>query len=49
MSMGIDTGFMIRAVKESVPSDEMLKRNPGMKDEFRTPMFLMISAEKKNG
>jgi ubiquinone/menaquinone biosynthesis C-methylase UbiE len=44
----IYTGFIIRAVKESVPSDEMLKSIPGMKDETRRPMFLMISAEKEN-
>ena len=44
----INTGFIIRAVKESVPSDEMIKSIPGMKDETRRPMFLMISAEKEN-
>lgn len=42
----IDTGFSIRTVKESVPSDEMLKSIPEMKDENRRPMFLMISAVK---
>jgi len=43
----INAGFSINAVKESTPSDEMLKNIPGMKDETRRPMFLMISAEKK--
>ncbi|MBM7644465.1 ubiquinone/menaquinone biosynthesis C-methylase UbiE [Scopulibacillus daqui] len=42
----INTGFMIRAVKESVPSEEMLEKLPEMKDEIRRPMFLMIAAEK---
>ncbi|PAD21035.1 class I SAM-dependent methyltransferase [Terribacillus saccharophilus] len=44
----IDTDFIIKAVKESVPSNEMLKSIPEMKDETRRPMFLMISAEKEN-
>ncbi|PWU69211.1 class I SAM-dependent methyltransferase [Gracilibacillus dipsosauri] len=44
----IDTGFMIKAVKESVPSNEMLKSIPEMKDETRRPMFLMVSVEKEN-
>ena len=43
----IDKGFTLSRVKESFPSDEMLK-DPGMKDENRRPMFLMISANKKN-
>lgn len=44
----IDTGFTVKAVKESVPSDEMLISIPEMKNETRRPMFLMISAEKDN-
>ncbi|MEG0380624.1 MAG: class I SAM-dependent methyltransferase [Kurthia sp.] len=43
----IDSGFTINEVKESVPSDEMLLSIPGMEDENRRPMFLMISTEKK--
>jgi len=42
----INAGFSIRTVKEPVPSDEMLKNIPEMKDELRRPMFLIISAEK---
>ncbi|MFD1204612.1 class I SAM-dependent methyltransferase [Sporosarcina contaminans] len=42
----IDAGFMVRAVKESFPSNEMLKGNPELEDENRRPMFLMILAEK---
>jgi SAM-dependent methyltransferase len=43
----IDAGFIIRAIKEPIPSDEMLNSIPEMKDELRRPMFLIISAEKK--
>lgn len=43
----IDTGFIIKAVKESFPSDEMSKNDPKMEDENRRPMFLMIAANKK--
>lgn len=42
----IGAGFIIKAVKESVPSDEMLRSIPEMQDEVRRPMFLMILAEK---
>ncbi|WP_010495504.1 class I SAM-dependent methyltransferase [Paenibacillus elgii] len=42
----IDAGFSIRAVKEPIPSEEMLKSDPDMQDELRRPMFLIISAEK---
>jgi SAM-dependent methyltransferase len=42
----ISAGFNIRAVKEPIPSEEMLKSIPEMKDELRRPMFLLISAEK---
>lgn len=43
----IQAGFTIRAVKEPMPSEEMLQTIPGMQDELRRPMFLMIVAEKK--
>ncbi|WP_369379391.1 class I SAM-dependent methyltransferase [Lysinibacillus fusiformis] len=43
----IQVGFTIRAVKEPMPSEEMLQTIPGMQDELRRPMFLMIVAEKK--
>lgn len=42
----INAGFSIRTVKEPIPSEEMLKCIPEMKDELRRPMFLIISAEK---
>ncbi|MVP00087.1 class I SAM-dependent methyltransferase [Paenibacillus lutrae] len=42
----IGSGFNIRAVKEPMPSDELLQTVPEMKDENRRPMFLIISAEK---
>lgn len=42
----IEAGFTIKAVKEPIPSDEMLKSDPLMEDENRRPMFLIISAVK---
>lgn len=42
----IAAGFRIKAVKEPGPSEEMLWNVPGMQDELRRPMFLLISAEK---
>ncbi|MYL71574.1 methyltransferase domain-containing protein [Halobacillus litoralis] len=42
----IDAGFKIKTVEEPIPSNEMLKSVPEMKDETRRPMFLMISAKK---
>lgn len=42
----IHTGFMIKEVKEPIPSEEMLRRIPDMHDELRRPMFLIISSEK---
>ncbi|MCG7343528.1 class I SAM-dependent methyltransferase [Sporosarcina sp. ACRSL] len=42
----INAGFIIKEVKEPIPSEEMLKGIPNMKDELRRPMFLLISSEK---
>ena len=42
----ISTGFTIKAVKEPMPSDEMLESIPEMVHETRRPMFLIILAEK---
>ncbi|WP_433614972.1 class I SAM-dependent methyltransferase [Paenibacillus cellulositrophicus] len=42
----IHTGFAITAVREPLP-DPKLMHHPGMKDETRRPMFLILSAEKK--
>ncbi|MGP4040536.1 class I SAM-dependent methyltransferase [Gracilibacillus sp. D59] len=39
----LTAGFILEAVKESTPSDDML---PEMQDELRRPMFLILSAEK---
>lgn len=46
LNLLMDAGFTIRAVKEPIPSEEMLNSIPEMKDELRRPMFLIISAEK---
>ncbi|MBW8347987.1 class I SAM-dependent methyltransferase [Bacillus sp. IITD106] len=42
----INTGFVVRTVKEPIPSAEMLMSIPEMKDELRRPMFLIIAAVK---
>lgn len=42
----IENGFMIKAVREPMPSEEMLKQDDLMRDETRRPMFLILSAEK---
>jgi len=47
MNVLIQAGFTISAVKEPMPSEEMLKNIPDMQDELRRPMFLIIAAEKK--
>src|SRR5699024_4147564 len=44
----IDSGFVIRRIEESFPSEEMLHRISDMRDEMRRPMFLMIESEKGN-
>jgi hypothetical protein len=43
----IGAGFSIRAVKEHMPSDEMLMSVHEVKDVNQRPMFLMILAEKE--
>lgn len=42
----IGAGFVLKAVKEPMPSDNMLNSNPMMKDENRRPMFVILSIEK---
>lgn len=42
----MEAGFTITAVKEPTPSEDMLAQIPGMQDELRRPMFLIISAIK---
>ncbi|MCG7380967.1 methyltransferase domain-containing protein [Paenibacillus sp. ACRSA] len=42
----INAGFVIQQVAESKPSSDMVEQVPGMRDELRRPMFLMIAASK---
>jgi SAM-dependent methyltransferase len=42
----IEAGFQINAVKEPTPSEDMSALSQEMKDEWRRPMFLIISAQK---
>lgn len=43
----IKTGFNIIQISEPVPSKHMVDENPYFKNEFKRPMFLMISAKKR--
>jgi 2-polyprenyl-3-methyl-5-hydroxy-6-metoxy-1,4-benzoquinol methylase len=43
----IDAGFIIIRLSEPQPTPEMLNKHPGMRDETRRPMFLLISALKR--
>ena len=38
-------GFALEAVEEAMPSEEMISL-PGMKDEMRRPMMLLVKARK---
>lgn len=42
----VQSGFTIESVEESHVTEEMLKENPGFKDENRRPMFLLVAARK---
>ncbi|HEX2964093.1 MAG TPA: class I SAM-dependent methyltransferase [Ignavibacteriales bacterium] len=42
----IDNGFIIKKIVEPLPSEEMLEKNEAMREEFRRPMMLLISANK---
>lgn len=43
----IDAGFNITRISEPQPAQELLESHPEMRDETRRPMFLLISAVKK--
>ena len=42
----INAGFQLTAVEEAVPDESMMEL-PGMKDEMRRPMMLLVRAEKR--
>lgn len=42
----IKNGFMITGIVEPEPAEELLETVPGMKDELRRPMMLLVSAKK---
>ena len=42
----LNNGFELLAVEEAQPSEEMMEI-PGMKDELRRPMMLLVKAKKK--
>ena len=41
----LDNGFELEAVEEAKPPEEMMDI-PGMKDELRRPMMLLVKAGK---
>ena len=41
----LEAGFVIRKVVEPQPPEDMMER-PGMKDELRRPMMLIVAAKK---
>ncbi len=43
----LETGFCLTGLIEPQPSEDMLHTVPGMEDELRRPMMLLVSAEKK--
>ncbi len=43
----LTAGFVITGIIEPQPSEDMLDTVPGMRDELRRPMMLLVSAEKK--
>ena len=44
----LNNGFEIEAVQEAEPPDEMMGI-PGMKDELRRPMMLLVKAAARAG
>lgn len=42
----LKTGFALKELVEPQPSAEMMETVPGMKDELRRPMMLLIAAQK---
>ena len=44
----LDSNFCIQQISEPKPSDEIIARYPEMKDELRRPIFMMVSATKKD-
>lgn len=42
----LQTGFSITAIVEPKPAEQLLDSVPGMRDELRRPMMLLVSAKK---
>jgi SAM-dependent methyltransferase len=42
----IESGFRIMKISEPQPTQEMLSKNPDMRDEIRRPIFLLIAASR---
>lgn len=46
LSTLLKTGFCITGIVEPQPAEELLASVPGMRDELRRPMMLLVSAKK---
>lgn len=42
----IDNGFKVKRIKETVPTEEDIKKNSDLKKYLKRPLYLIISAEK---
>ena len=42
-----DCGFLLNRVAEPMPPASMVDTVPGMRDEMRRPMMLIVAAEKR--
>lgn len=42
----LSAGFALTAMVEPMPTKEMLENVPGMEDELRRPMMLLVAAQK---
>ena len=42
----METGFVITGIEEPHPTSDMLREIPGMEEELRRPMMLIVSAKK---
>ena len=48
LSTLLQTGFTITGITEPQPAKELLDTVPGMRDELRRPMMLLVSAKKNS-
>ena len=42
----IETGFIVEQISEPIPSDKIMEKYPGYKDNIHKPDFLLIRVKK---